>query len=256
MECKEFFHIKLPEEFFSVPCRYAILPGDPGRTELIASYMENPRFVSSNREYTAWEGYIKGEKVLAMSTGIGGPSTAICVEELIQAGIDTFVRVGSCGGINLDVCGGDLIVATGAVRMEGTSREYMPIEFPAVADFDVVCALAQAAKKIAPTHVGVVQCKDSFYGQHAPETMPVRDILTAKWQAWKEAGVLASEMESATLFTVAAVRHARAGTVLSCFWNQERAAANLPDEQCIDTKNAVKAAVDALAILIENDKNN
>ena len=249
MECKTFFHIGLPESFFDTPCRYAILPGDPGRVERIAAFLDNPRFVASNREFTSWEGYIKGERVLVMSTGIGGPSAAICLEELVQAGIDTVIRVGTCGGINLDVSGGDLVVASGAVRMEGTSREYMPLEFPAVANFEVLQALVAASKKYAKTHVGVVQSKDSFYGQHSPESMPIKNALNDKWYAWKNSGVMASEMECAALFTVAAVRNVRAGAVLMSLWNQERAAAGLPDEHHFDTEDAIRAAVDAIAIL-------
>ena len=161
--------------------------------------------MGSNREYVTYTGALLGERVSVVSTGIGGPSAAIAMEELCNLGVHTFIRVGTCGGIKLDVQSGDIVVASGAVRMEGTSREYAPIEYPAVPDFDVTCALVQAAKNLGlPTHTGVVHCKDSFYGQHSPHRMPVSYELENKWEAWKRLGVLASEMESAALFTVAA----------------------------------------------------
>ena len=154
--------------------RYVIMPGDPGRCEKIAEYLENPVLVASNREFTTYTGMLDGEKVSVTSTGIGGPSAAIAMEELVACGAHTFVRIGTCGGINTKVKSGDMVIATGAIRMEGTSREYAPIEYPAVPDFQVATALVQACKELnEPYHCGVVQCKDSFYGQHAPERMPV-----------------------------------------------------------------------------------
>ena len=185
--------------------KYVILPGDPGRCEKIASYFDSPRLIASNREYTTYTGTLEGVPVSVTSTGIGGPSAAIAIEELHELGADTFVRVGTCGGIDLKVKGGDCVIATGAVRMEGTSREYAPIEFPAVADYGIVSALVKSAAKLGLAyHTGVVQCKDSFYGQHRPQAMPVAGELLEKWEAWKRLGVLASEMESAALFCVAA----------------------------------------------------
>lgn len=154
--------------------RYVILPGDPKRSEKIARYFESPRLVADSREFVTYTGLLDGERVSVTSTGIGGPSASIAMEELVKAGADTFVRVGTCGGMDIDVKSGDLVIATGAIRNEGTSREYAPIEFPAVADIDVVNALIAAAKESGHDwHKGIVQCKDSFYGQHEPEIMPV-----------------------------------------------------------------------------------
>ena len=165
---------------------YCILPGDPGRCKSIAQYFDNPVHIKTNREYETWTGTLLGEKVSVVSTGIGGPSASIAMEELANLGVHTFVRVGTCGGIDLDVRSGDVVVATGAVRMEGTSREYAPIEWPAVPDLTVTCALVQAAKELGfPCKTGVVQCKDSFYGQHSPARMPVSYELEQKWEAWK-----------------------------------------------------------------------
>lgn len=235
--------------------RYAILPGDPGRVEKIARYLDNPVFHCQNREYTTWLGTIAGEKVLVMSTGMGGPSTAIGVEELHQTGVDTFIRVGTCGGMAEPVMGGDLVVANAAIRMEGTTREYVPIEFPAVSNLDVTNALVTAGRALGiPTHCGVVQCKDSFYGQHAPHRQPVGDQLLANWKSWIMAGCLASEMESAALYIVCSVLGARAGCILNVVWNQERKAKGLSDPHCHDTAKAIEAAVNAIRILVEQDK--
>lgn len=236
--------------------KYVILPGDPGRSELIASYFDSPRKVAQNREYTTYTGTLCGVPVSVTSTGIGGPSAAIAMEELCACGADTFIRVGTCGGINMNVISGDCVIATAAIRHEGTSREYAPLEFPAAADFTVTCALVRAAEKLGLRyHIGVVHNKDSFYGQHAPGRMPVSGELLSKWEAWKRLGVLASEMESAALFTVAAALGVRCGTVLHVIWNQERKLAGFDEPDSHDTENAVRVAVEAIKLLIGCDKN-
>jgi len=234
--------------------KYALLPGDPGRVEQIASNLDNPRFYHQNREYTAWVGYLLGERVLVMSTGMGGPSTAIAVEELYKTGVNTFIRVGTCGGMADEVKGGDVVIATAAIRMEGTSREYVPIEFPAVADLDVTNALVSAAEQNkGKYHTGIVQCKDSFYGQHEPQRQPIGYELLNKWDAWLKAGCLASEMESAALYIVAQTLRARAGCVLHVVWNKDREKKGLSSPLSHDTGNVSKIAVDAVRILIEQD---
>lgn len=235
--------------------RYAILPGDPGRVEKIAQYLDNPRFYCQNREYTTWLGELSGATVMVMSTGMGGPSTAIGVEELCQTGVDTLIRIGTCGGMELSVKGGDLVVANAAIRAEGTTKEYVPVEFPAVSNLQTTNALVQACKNLGvPWHAGVVQCKDSFYGQHDPDRMPVGYELKDKWGAWLKAHCLASEMESATLFIVGQVLGLRTGCVLSTVWNQERAAAGLDNPHNHDTSLAIKAAVEAIRLLVEEDR--
>lgn len=234
--------------------KYAILPGDPGRVPLIASKLDNPVFFAQNREYTTWIGELDGEKVIVMSTGMGGPSTAIGVEELYRTGVDTFIRVGTCGGMQTDVIGGDIVIATGSVRMEGTTREYVPIEYPAVPDLGVTNALASAAEAAGVRfHTGVVQSKDSFYGQHDPDRMPVGYELNEKWRAWIAAGCLASEMESAALFVVSSVLRARAGAVFSVVWNQERERLGMPNPKVHDTSPAIDAAIGAIRRLIAED---
>ena len=235
--------------------RYCILPGDPGRVPAIAALFDGAKQVAYNREYNVYTGTLLGEKVSVCSTGIGGPSAAIAMEELHKCGADTFIRTGTCGGIALDVKSGDIVVATGAVRFEHTSMEYAPIEFPAVADLDVTNCLVQATRDLGyPLHTGVVQCKDSFYGQHSPEASPVYYELQQKWESWKRLGVKASEMESAALFVVAAALGVRCGSCFHVVWNQEREKAGLDQTMSEDTTASVKVAVEALKLLIQQDR--
>ena len=235
--------------------RYCILPGDPGRVPAIAALFDDAKQIAYNREFNVWTGTLLGEKVTACSTGIGGPSASIAMEELHKCGADTFIRTGTCGGIDLNVQSGDVVVATGAIRYEHTSREYAPIEFPAVADFQVTNALVEATKKLGfPLHTGIVQCKDSFYGQHDPAASPVYYELQQKWESWKRLGVKASEMESAALFVVAAALGCRCGSCFHVVWNQEREAAGLDQKMSEDTSSSVKVSVEALKLLIEADR--
>lgn len=230
---------------------FALLTGDPGRVEGIARRLEQPSFVAQNREYTTWAAKMNGQRLLITSHGIGGPSTAICVEELARCGVHTLIRIGTCGGMHLDVLGGDLVIATAAIRQEGTSREYLPLEFPAVADLDVTNALVNAACSAGRrVHAGVVQCKDSFYGQHSPDASPIAPRLQYQWQAWCKGGCLASEMESAALFIVGASLGLRTGCVLNTVWNQERAAAGLDNPRSEDTSAAIDTAIAALRDLM------
>ena len=235
--------------------RYVLLTGDPGRCEEISGYFDQPRFVAYNRGYNTYTGFLGGVQVSVSSMGIGGPSTAIGVEELVHCGADTFIRMGTSGGMQEDVIGGDIVIANGAIRAEGTSKEYAPIEYPAVANFDVTCALVEAAKRQnAKYHVGVAQCKDSFFGQHEPATKPVGYELINKWDAWVKCGALCSEMESSTLFIVGDYLRARCGAVLLVCANQERAKKGLPNPQAHDMEIVYKTAVDALKILIQQDR--
>lgn len=234
---------------------YVILPGDPKRCAKIAEYFDDAKLVGDNREYTSYTGYLNGTKVSVVSTGIGGPSASIAMEELCNIGAKTFIRIGTCGGMQKEIKGGDVVIATGAIRMEGTTKEYAPIEFPAVANIDCVNALVKAANNLKMTHhVGVVECKDSFYGQHRPETLPNGDDLLRKWDAWLKLDTKASEMESAALFIVAQYRKVRCGSCFLVVANQEREKAGLENIQVHDTDGAIKVAVEAIKLLIEEDK--
>lgn len=245
------YHIQVGKEDIG---RYVILPGDPKRCAKIAKYIDDAKLVADNREYVTYTGYLDGVKVSVTSTGIGGPSASIALEELVQAGADTFIRIGTCGGMQLNVKSGDVVIASGAVRMEGTSKEYAPIEFPAVADIEVVNALMKAADELnVDSHVGVVQCKDSFYGQHSPERMPVGYELLNKWEAWKRLGCLASEMESAALFVVGSALHVKVGSVFLVVANQEREKEGLSNPVVHDTDKVVRVAVEALRRIIHEN---
>ena len=248
----EEFHLKIREGDVG---KYVFLCGDPGRCEKSAQYFDEPVFLKSNREYTIWNGYLDGTKVSVCSTGIGGPSAAIAIEELVHCGAHTFIRIGTSGGMAPEVLGGDLVIGTAAIRMEGTSKEYAPIEYPAVADHTVVTALEKAAREQgARYHTGVLQCKDSFYGQHDPSSMPVGCELESKWDAWVKCGALASEMESAALFIVGSVRRVRTGSIMTVFANQTRRELGLDDPQNYDVQPAVRIAVEAIRILVERDR--
>ena len=251
MENKEkMYHIGLTKSDVE-GAKYAILPGDPGRVPKIASMLDKAKPLTVSREYTSYLGEIDGEKVLVISTGMGGPSTAICVEELKLIGIENLIRVGTSGGMQLNVNAGDLVIAQAAIRQEGTSKEYVPIEFPAVANIDLVNALRLSAYELGyPYHTGIVQCKDSFYGQHSPERMPVSYELLNKWDAWLKAGTLCSEMETSALYTVSSVLKLHAGAVLLVVWNQERENAGLDNKNDFDTTKAMDVAILAVRKLI------
>ena len=235
--------------------RYVILPGDPKRCAKIAAHFDRAALIADNREFVTYTGYLAGEKVSVTSTGIGGPSAAIAMEELVRCGSDTFLRVGTCGGIDVRVRGGDIVVATGAVRMEGTSREYASLEFPAIADLDIVNAMIAACRSLGlPCHRGVVQSKDAFYGQHEPEKMPVSYELLNKWEAWKRLGCKASEMEGAALMIAASYLGVRCGADFLVVGNQEREALGMENPIVHDTEAAVRVAVEAVRRLIEEDR--
>ncbi|MFO3665477.1 uridine phosphorylase [Anaerococcus sp. ENR0831] len=247
------YHIGLGVEDIG---KYVILPGDPKRCEKIAAHFDDAKLVGDNREYITYTGYLNGEKVSVTSTGIGGPSAAIAMQELTKIGAHTFIRVGTCGGMQKNIKSGDIVIANAAIRAEGTSKEYAPIEFPAVSTFEITSALKNASNKLDLTsHVGVVQCKDSFYGQHEPDKMPISYELENKWNAWLKMGTLASEMESAALFTVANYLNVRCGSCFLVVANQEREKAGLENPVVHDTEMAIKVAVEAIRELIKADKN-
>ncbi|MCL1901316.1 MAG: nucleoside phosphorylase [Firmicutes bacterium] len=251
---EKMFHLKIKPGDVG---KYVILTGDPARVPKIAALLKDGKLLSQNREYTIYNGYLNKTLVTVASTGIGGPSAAICVEELIKCGADTFIRVGTSGGMKLDVVGGDLCIATAAVKDEGTSAEYLPISYPAAADFEIVNALINSAKKLSDKcegnsyHVGVVQSKDSFYGETNPETMAVEKALKQRWEAELKLGCLCSEMECAAIFSVALTRNVRAGAVLLAIWNVERTAHGLANPLCEDSTRAIKCALGAIEELIK-----
>ena len=198
--------------------KYVLVPGDPFRTDIIAQNLEDAKLVAHNREHKTWTGYLNGVKVSVTSTGMGGPSTAIAIEELIHCGAEVFIRVGTCGRLCDESFDETLegVILTGAIRDEGTTVHYIPIEYPAVPDLDVTNALMKAAKDLGYHFAkGIGQSKDAFYGQTDPHSMPDDQRLVNRWEAWKRAGVMASEMEASTLFVVSQIRGARAGALMA-----------------------------------------
>ncbi len=231
--------------------KYVLLPGDPARCEKIAAHFDSPHYVAYNREFRTVTGTLLGERVSVVSTGIGNPSAAIAIEELKNVGADTMIRVGTSGGMQPNLIPGDLGIIQASIRDEGTTRHYMPVEFPAIAHLDVVAALKQAAQTLGHrSHVGISHSKDSFYGQVAPERMPVSDYLLNRWDAWVKGGTLCAEMESATLFTLGAIYGLRTGSIVLIAMNQEK-----PDLGSVsDVQPLIATAINALQNLITRDR--
>jgi uridine phosphorylase len=236
--------------------RYVLLPGDPGRCEPIAALFDDARHVATHREYTTWTGSLLGEKVSVVSTGIGCPSTAIAVEELVRLGADTFIRVGTSGAMQPFIRFGDLAVVTAAIRDEGTSSHYLPIEFPAVADLDVVVALRDAAARTGQrAYLGVTQSKDSFYGEVEPDRMPLASRLHERWEAWVGGGAICSEMEAAAIFTIASIQRVRAGGVMVMAGGPDSSEEEIEaGMKSFSLDGLLSTAVEALRILIERDR--
>jgi uridine phosphorylase len=225
--------------------RYVLLPGDPGRCAPIASRFDDAHLIATNREYETWTGTLDGERVSVVSTGIGSPSTAIAVEELIKLGADTFIRVGTSGAMQPGTPSGQLAIVTAAIRDEGTTTHYLPMEFPAVASPQVVDALAIAASRVgAGFRLGVSQTKDSFYGEVEPERMPLADRLTDRWSAWIGGGAICSEMEAAAIFIISSIHRVRAGGVMH-MWSE--------GDGANDRARHLDTAVEALRVLIAQD---
>ena len=249
------FHLHIKEGDVG---RYVLLPGDPGRCEKIARYFEDPHYVAQNREYITWTGTLSGEKVSVVSTGIGSPSAAIAVEELIDVGADTLIRVGSSGSMQANVHAGDVAVITASIRDEGTTSQYLPLAFPAVADTEVVCALRDAAETLGQRyHLGISQSKDSFYGEVERTRMPMAAQLTERWNAWIAGGAICSEMESAALFILSSIYRKRAGGAMLVVNESELSNVSLdaPAKQLaeFDAEAVIRVAVEGIKLLIARD---
>lgn len=239
--------------------RYVLLPGDPGRCEKIAAYFDNPHFLFKNREYVGYSGTILGEKVAVVSSGIGCPSTAIAVEELIGIGVEIFIRVGTSGGIQPFCNTGDVAIVNGAIRDEGTTSNYLPVEFPALADIDVILALKEGAQRTGiPYHIGITHSKDSFFGEMEPERMPVDRDLLARWKAWSYGGAICSEMEASTIFIICSIHKKKAGGVMLMAGNKTPDITSGDGEiqsfnKLFNVDRAIRVAIAGVKVLIENE---
>ncbi|WP_067469850.1 nucleoside phosphorylase [Actinomadura macra] len=229
--------------------RYALLPNTPEQVASLAALLDEPEFVTRNREFETWRGKVGGETVVVTSTGVGAPSTALAVEELAALGVDTMIRVGVSGSMQPDTANGELAILTAAIRDEGTTKQYLPIEFPATATIDLVLALRQAAERAGATYrCGPAHTKDSYYGETEPDRMPMAATLNQRFETWRRGGAICSEMETAAVFIVGTVLNVRTGSVVM-MWSQD----------AIDTGDAPSAeplfttAVDAVRTIIATD---
>jgi uridine phosphorylase len=231
---------------------YVLVPGDPARTAVIAKFLDGAKEMAFSREYRTFTGSVAGVPVSTMSTGMGGPSVAIGVEELSELGVHTFLRVGTCGAAQPEIKMGDLVIALGSVRSEGTPNGYVPTEYPAVASLDVVNALVDAAKASGvPYHVGIIRSVDALYSDLMPDTMP-RPHLRDELEMWSRAGILSNDMETSTLFVVARMRKLRAGTINLCV--DELGAGEIHHLDPSYMERMLKVAIDAIRLLIERDR--
>ena len=231
---------------------YVLVPGDPGRTPMVAKYLDGAREIAFNREYRTFTGSVNGVPVSTMSTGMGGPSVAIGVEELAELGVHTFLRVGTCGATQPEVKMGDLVIAIGAVRSEGTSDGYVPREYPAVASLDVVNALVEAATAAgARHHVGIMRSVDALYSDLVPDRMPQPQHLRQELEMWARAGVIGNDMETSTLYVVSRIRKLRAGAINLCVDEVGAGEIHHLDPSYMDRMLGV--AVDAIRRLIARD---
>ena len=242
----EVFHLGLTKKMLD-GASLAIVPGDPERVKKIAELMNDATFLVSHREYTSYLAYIGQKAVVICSTGIGGPSTSIAVEELAQLGVSTFLRVGTTGAIQPHVNVGDVIVTQASVRLDGASLHFAPMEFPAVANFECTTAMVAASREAGlEPHIGITASSDTFYpGQERYDTVSERVTRQFKgsMHEWQELGVLNYEMESATLFTMCASQGWRAACVAGVIVN--RAQQEIPDEAKMQSTE-----VSAIAIVV------
>lgn len=224
--------------------RYVLMPGDPGRVPLIAAHLSDAKHIATNREYVTYTGYLDGVKVSVCSTGIGCPSTAIAVEELHRSGADTFIRVGTSGGIQPGTKSNDLAIVTGAIRHEGTTTHYMPIEFPAVCDLQIVQAMRTAVTNLGMRYmVGISHSKDSYYGEVEPQGSAKSRELIDLWRAWQIGGAICSEMEISTICVLSSMLKARAGGIMAMHGEGEFGTLD----------GLIKAAIESVRELIKLD---
>lgn len=253
MKKKKMMHVGIHEGDIG---RYVFLPGSPERTEKIAKYFENPKEIAYNREFRTWTGTLDGVPVAVTSTGIGGPSAAIAVEELHQSGADTMMRVGSCASTSPKVCMGDIVIPCGAVRMEGVGDHYLPVEFPAVPDFQMMKALEEAAAGQGFHYdTGVTITKASFYSQTSPETKPIAAELMYRWDAYVKGGATNTSMECAPLFLIGGTLGIRTASVMVSATNCKEYTEQTRTRPLEDLEDRViRVAIDGMRRLIQWDR--
>lgn len=253
-ETKKMLHIALSNDQIS---KYVFLPGSPERVPRIAAYMDNAKKIAQNREHTTYEGYINGIRVLVTSTGMGGPSAIICLEELSKLGADTFIRIGTCASVSPKVRRGDIVIPNGAVRMEGTSSHFLPMEYPAVPDYFLVRKLEAAAIELGYRYnVGVSITKDSFYTQMEPETRPIGPELKFRWDSYEKGGATSTSMECAPLFIAGGSLGVRVATVMVSAANYKNYSNDDKDYPADTEKLAIITGIEGMKKVIEEDRIN
>jgi uridine phosphorylase len=246
------YHVGLTQDEVGA---YVLVPGDPFRTKLIAEHLEGAEEKAWSREFRTFTGHVGDTLVSTCSSGIGGPSMAIALEELGELGVHTFLRVGTCGAAQPGIRLGDLVIATGAVRSEGTPDGYVPREYPAIASHDVVTACLEAAEAAGvPYHLGVIRSVDALYSDLLPDRMPRPHELRAELEMWARARIVANDMESSTLMVVSALRGWRAGVLLLCV--DELGAGEIQHQDPAYMHRMLDVAVDTVRQLIERDRAN
>lgn len=251
MEEKKMMHLNVTK---SQVGKYVFLPGSVERATLIAKYLDNPVKIMQNREFLTYTGTLAGVPVSVTSTGVGGPSAAIAVEELYECGAHTMMRIGSCASTSAKVKIGDVCIINGAVRMEGTGDHYLPIEFPAVPDYSMVKELEAAAIKLdIPHNVGVTITKDSFYSEVSPETKPVYHELKNKWEAYEKGGATNTSMECSVLFLVAASLGIRMSSVMISATNYKAYSNDDKDYPREWEDRAIRVGIEAMTAIIKKD---
>jgi len=246
-----FRHIAVNE---SMVGKYVFLPGKPERVPRIAAFFDNAEKTAQSREHTTWTGFLDGVKVSACSTGMGGPSSAICMEEFVKCKAHTFIRIGGCGATQSYVKRGDLCVPNGAVRMEGTGLFYLPVEFPALPDYSLLRDLEEAAEKSGLTyHIGVTVSKDSFYGEVEPERSPRANEIIEKWHQYESGGAICTAMEEATLFIVASSLGVRCASILFADAGSRKFEPIFIDPVEMEER-AIRVGIEAMRLAIRRDK--
>ena len=239
-------HIRLSSD---LNVKYAIMPGDPARLDRIAPYLDDVKELGFNREYRCLTGYYKGVKILAISTGMGGASTAIAVEELKNIGVEAMIRIGSCGADQPFVKLGNLVIVSGAVRDDGASQTYINLKYPAIPDIFLLnhCIEAASENKF-PYHIGLARSHDSFY-------IDEEDDINA---FWAKRGILGSDMETAALFTVGALRGIKTASILNnvveCGGDTADSIGNYADGEDITMVGERNEIVTALEAFVKLDK--
>ncbi|QQK07254.1 nucleoside phosphorylase [Miniphocaeibacter halophilus] len=253
MDNKKMMHIGIKKGEVG---KYVFLPGSPERTEKIAKYFDNAKEIAFNREYRTFIGTLDGELVAVTSTGIGGPSAAIAIEELSAIGVDTMIRIGTCASMSPKVKKGDIVVPSGAVKMEGTSSHYLPVEFPAVPNFEILKILTNSldSQKIK-YHTDVSITKDSFYSQTNPERSPVSNTLIRKWDEYIRGGATTTSMECSILFAVGAALGIRTASMLVSATNAKSFEGQEPGDSYDLEDYVIRAGIEGMRQIIKSDKN-